>query len=135
MKRYTKPLIAASLLAGAALVAVPVFAHGPIGQGSGGWGPGMMHSMMGGGAMHPGMMAAGGMPCYDQATAASIESEDDVKALLGKHLEWMGNERLKIGAVEKTGDDTWVAEIVTLDGSLVDKIEVNGKTGFTHSVQ
>lgn len=141
MKRYTKPLIAASLLAGAALVAIPAFAHGPGGQG---WGMGS--GMMGNGMMGPGAMMGGagsyGMgygagPCHDDGddAAVSIKSDADVKAFLGKRLEWMGNKRLKVGTVEKSGDDTWVANIVTVDGSLVDKIEVNGKTGFMHRVE
>ena len=143
MKRYTKPLIAASLLAGAALVAIPAFAHGPGGQGWG-MGSGMMgNGMMGPGAMMGGhgaygMMGNGAAPCLDNDdddAAVSIQSDADVKAYLGKRLEWMGNKRLKVGAVEKSGDDTWVANIVTVDGSLVDKVEVNGKTGFMHRVE
>ena len=138
MKRFTKPLIAATLLAGGALLTVPVLAHGPgaaQGQSFGGWGmgAGMMNMMTGGGPMHPAMMGAWSGPCTDQTAAGALQSESDVKSLLGKRLEWMGNDRLKVGAVEKTGDDTWVAEIVTVDGSLVDKVEVN-KSGFTHRV-
>lgn len=142
MKRFTKPLIAASLLAGAALAAIPAFAHGPGGQGWGmgsgmmGYGGMMGPGMMMGGPGSYGMMGYGAAPCHDaDDVAGSIKSDADVKDFLGKRLEWMGNKRLKVGTVEKTGDDTWVAEIVTVDGSLVDKIEVNSKTGFMHHVE
>ena len=54
---------------------------------------------------------------------------DDVRHMLGHQLEWQGNPNLKLGKVEEKDEDTIVAEIVTNDGSLVDRFEVDRHTG------
>jgi hypothetical protein len=56
-------------------------------------------------------------------------SADDVRARIERGLKWHGNERLKVGEVKELDDDTIVAEIVTLDDSLVERLEVNRRTG------
>lgn len=97
--------------------------------------PGMMNMMMGG--MGPAMMGAAGAPCTDAAGVAGgkdLTLEDAQKAA-EQRVKWMGNERLKVGSVEKSGEDAYVAEIVTLDNSLVDKFEIDRKTGFMHPVR
>jgi hypothetical protein len=56
-------------------------------------------------------------------------SADDVRARIERGLKWHGNERLKVGEVKELDDDTIVAEIVTLDDSLVDRFKVDRHTG------
>ena len=78
--------------------------------------------------MHMGGTA--GMPGGGYGIRA--ERELDVaavsKVLTGK-LAWTGNARLKVGKVEEKDDDTIIAEIVTLDGSLVDRLAVHRRSG------
>lgn len=92
-----------------------------------------MHGMMGGGmgsgmmAGHPGMMGLG--PCGMMAGGDKDLSAEQVKDILQGQIAWMGNERLKVGAVQMKDEDTYVAEIVTVDDSLVQTLEVDRKTG------
>jgi hypothetical protein len=46
-------------------------------------------------------------------------------------LAIQGNDRLKLGKVEQVDDDTITVEIVTVDGSLVNKLAVDRHTGRT----
>ena len=55
-------------------------------------------------------------------------STDEVESMIERHLARSGNENLKIGTVEDK-DDTIVAEIVTQDGSLVERLAFDAKTG------
>lgn len=99
-----------------------------------GWGPGMM----GYGGHHPMMGAAGAnVPCPGLAAAANGEplTLDDARKAAEQRLEWLGNDRLKLGEVEAKGDDAFVAEIVTVDGSLVDTLQIDRKTGFMTPVR
>jgi len=133
------------------------YAHGPFGKGGNGpgcgsgygmmqhgqgYGPGMMQGQMGQGYMGHGQMGQGygpgmmqgkrdGANCpYGQAQAlATPLTVDDVRANLEQHLQWRGNDRLKVGAVTDKDDKTIVAEIVTVDDSLVRKIEIDKATG------
>ena len=115
--------------------------YGMMGQG---WGHGMMgrghgYGMMGQGHGY-GMMGQGsGMMGYGpgggsadcpavQATAKDM-TVDDVKALLEHRLEMWGNDRLKVGAVSEQGEDSIVGEIVTQDGSLVEKLAIDRRSG------
>jgi hypothetical protein len=100
---------------------------GMMGQGMGpgmmgqGMGPGMMGQGMGPGMMgHPGMM---------QPLSRDLSAED-VQHMLGHRLAWQGNPNIKVGTVNEKDDDTIVAEIVTQDGSLVQRLEVNRHTGW-----
>ncbi len=54
---------------------------------------------------------------------------DDVRHVLEHRLEMQGNKRLKLGEVKEADDDTIVAEITTVDGSLVQRLEVDRHTG------
>lgn len=45
-------------------------------------------------------------------------------------LNGRGNQRLKIGQITAEADGTIVAEIVTVDGSLVQKLTFNRYSGF-----
>jgi len=82
--------------------------------------------------MGPGMMGPGyGMGHgygMRQALPRDLTTED-VRHMLGHQLEWQGNPNLKLGKVEEKDEDTIVAEIVTNDGSLVDRLEVDRHTG------
>ena len=112
-----------------------------------GMGPGysMMGSMMGQGQMGPGMMGQGkgpgyGMgqvmgPGYGMGQGMMQPLTDDLSAAQVRHimehrLAWQGNPNVKVGNVEEKDDDTIVAEIVTQDGSLVQKFEVDRHTGW-----
>ena len=114
-------LVATGLLAAISLgTSALAFAHGP-GTGSGnpygGWyyGCGMGPGMMG-----PGMM----QPLPDDLSAAQV------KHMLAHRLAWQGNPNVKVGSVQEKDDDTIVAEIVTQDGSLVQKFDVDRHTGW-----
>jgi len=145
----------AGLGALAVAVATPALSHGR-GQGGPGYGPGygMMGGMMGPGAGYGGMMGPGygmghgpgygGMmgpgygqgagfgPCGQAASATGEEvGVDDVTARMERWLAIQGNDRLKLGKVEAVDDDTITAEIVTVDGSLVQTLAVDRHTGWT----
>ena len=102
--------------------------HG-MGQGTGhGTGQGMDHGMM----MGP---AHGAAPCPGSAAVTDENIDADVvRSWLDRSLEAHGNKRLKVGDVTATDDDTIVAEIVTIDGSLVQRIEVDRQTGRMQQV-
>jgi N-acyl-L-homoserine lactone synthetase len=46
-----------------------------------------------------------------------------------RRLARHGNPRLKLGEVREADEDTIVAEIVTLDGSLVQKLAIERRSG------
>lgn len=154
MKTFGKTTIAtlAGLGALAVVAAVPALSHGP-GPGGPGYGPGfgMMgpgygpgYGMMGPGAGYRGMMGPGHHmsfgngagfgfgPCAQAAAAGGEEVDvDDVTARMEHWLSMRGNDRLKLGKVEAVDEDTITAEIVTVDGSLVQKLEIDRHTGWT----
>ena len=69
-------------------------------------------------------------PCGDPSQdLAYSRIQESVRADLEKHLTRMGNPRLKIGRVEEKGENTIVAEVVTVDDSLVQRFEVDRNTG------
>ena len=125
---------------------------GPGMMGPGMMGPGMMGQGMGPGMMGPGMgqgmgpgmgqgmgpgMGQGGMapgygagPGYWQNPAMPRDlTTADVERMLTNHLEWQGNPNVKLGKVEDKDENTIVAEIITNDGALVDRLEVDRRTG------
>ena len=147
MKRKTLILTAAAaaLVIGAAAF-LPAYAQGPgygMGQGMGhgmmgqGMGPGMMHQGMGmgPGMMGPGQQALGPSNCPGLVAAQGQEATVDsvTKFLEGRLAHW-GNERLKLGKVEATDDKTITGEIVTKDGSLVQKFAFDKATGWPRRV-
>jgi len=102
--------------------------HGPGMMGPGMHGPGMMGPGYG---MGPGMMGQGygpgrafGGPARDRDL-----STDDVRKLFEGRLAWRGNDRLKVGDV-KEADGAIIADIVTVDGSLVERFKVDPDTGY-----
>jgi hypothetical protein len=159
--RKTTIATLAGLGALAVAASVPALSHGMGGQNGPGYGPGygMMGGMMGAGpgyggqrgpgygpgyGMMKGMMGPGhghgfgngagfGFgPCAQQAAATGEDIDvDDVTARMERWLAIQGNDRLKLGKVEQVDDDTITVEIVTVDGSLVNKLAVDRHTGRT----
>jgi len=98
-------------------------------RGQGMPGPGMgnqgMAAGMGNQAMRGGMMM--------QPAAGSV-SVEDVTRLLQRRLDWQGNPHVKLGKVEEQDAETILAEIVTQDGSLVERLEVDRRSGWMRMV-
>ncbi len=86
--------------------------------------------MMGQG-MGPGMMGRGmGSPSGSTAPYRDRDlNVDEVKAILEHRLEHHGNERLRVGKVEEKDADVIIAEVETVDGSLVERYAVDRHTG------
>ncbi len=115
-KLLTTAAVGAALMLGTALFAGPSFAHGsggPMGTG-----------MMG----HMGSAGPQGCP-YHQAAFTKELTIESVTEFLERRLAHMGNDRLKVGEVKVKDDKTIVGEIVTVDNSLVRRIEFDRKTG------
>ncbi len=91
-------------------------------------GPGMM----GLGTAGQGMMAPGvgkGPGLSSQVVPSTDLSEDDVRHFFEHRLEMHGNKRLMVGEVKEADDDKIIADITTVDGSLVQRLEVDRHTG------
>jgi len=103
---------------------------GPGQMGPGPMGPGMMAP----GPKGPGMMGGGPLglgPGWIYGRPPLPEPDvDSVREILEEDLAWHGNPRLKLGEVTEQDDDTIVAEIVTQDGSLVQRFEIDRRTGL-----
>jgi len=128
MKRKTLILSTATavVLGLGALGATITMAQGPFGPGGCGHGYGQGGAMMGG---YP-MMRGKGCCNYGQMqTLDKPLTTDDVRANLEQKLKWRGNDRLKVGTVADKDDKTIIAEIVTVDDSLVRKVEIDKATG------
>ncbi len=106
---------------------------GMMGQGM--MGQGMMPHGQG---MGPGMMGPGygqqygysGTPGYQQPQRQM--EEKDATEIVENYIRSTRNPNLKLGKIEEKGA-TFVAEILTKDDSLVDKIEVDKSTGWLRS--
>lgn len=147
---FKKTVVTAAMLtglvAGSAAVASGASAHGPDGYTGGygmmgpgygmmgppyamgpGYGMGPRYGMTGSGfAMGPNMRG----PEFGTWAPVKVNlTVDDVRTNFQHWLAWQGNHRLKLGTVKKDSHDTIVAEIVTKDGSLVDRYRVNRLTG------
>jgi Spy/CpxP family protein refolding chaperone len=115
-------------------------------------GPGRGYGMMGGGSgMGPGMMGPGyGMGSgFGRGTgsmgrapaqggtgtgAARLETpikEEGARTVVENYLQATRNPNLKLGKITEQGD-AFEAEIVTKDGSLVDKLLIDKSTGWMH---
>ena len=121
----------------------PGYMHGQGGQG-GGYGPGYMHGqggygpgwMHGQGGYGPGWMHGGRGygPCANNEANAGQQQDlklttDDVKTRMERWLTTRNNPRLKVGDVKEKDADTITADIVTVDNSLVQRIDINRHTG------
>ncbi|MBM3565833.1 MAG: hypothetical protein FJX42_06960 [Alphaproteobacteria bacterium] len=112
MTRFTK--IAVLALAATAL-ATGIAVAGPHGPGYG---------------MGYGMGYGRDCPFAGEQAAVDLKlTAQKVKTLLEARLIRHGNERLKVGQVVEKDAKTIAAEIVTVDGSLVEKIEIDKATG------
>ena len=57
-------------------------------------------------------------------------SVEDARGWLERRLAWHGNPRLKLGEVREADEDTIIAEILTRDGSLVQKLAIDRRRGI-----
>ncbi len=109
-------------------------------------GPGWMHRGFGGGRMGPGRMMRGGMgpgqmgpgyaPCrqsFGKATGEKLTKEK-AETLVKRQLAMMGNPNLKLGTVKEEAD-RFTAEIVTKEDSLVDRLQIDKRTGFIRPIR
>lgn len=96
----------------------------------------MMRMMMSGqaGMGMPGMMGGQGILLGTPLGAPDEITEDRVRALLGQQLTSLGNPRLKLGEIGTATDGSITAEIVTVDGSLVQKLAFNRYPGLARQV-
>lgn len=160
MKKLWIPIVAAllGLGLGATLLSLkPLSAHGGgSGGGMGMMGPGMMGGMMGwdswrgGSQQSPGssgyrnwqnmheeceeMMDRYGYPRERQQQTGKTLTQEDAVSIVQDYLTGTGNPNLEIGKVEKKEDGNYLVEILTKDGSLVNKILVDRKTGRFTSI-
>ena len=98
-----------------------------------GMGPGMGQGMGPGPGMGQGMgPGMGGGMMQQPRQSVSV---DDVRDMLERRLAWQGNPNVKLGKVEEKDADTILAEIVTQDGSLVERLEVDRRSGWMRMVR
>ena len=74
-------------------------------------------------------------PGYGQPAAARDLTLDDVRRVLDHQVAMHGLARLKVGAVTEKDADTIMGDIVTVDGSLIQRYEVNRHTGLFAPVE
>lgn len=91
------------------------------------------------GMMGRGMMGPGGCPMMGgwagrgwYGTTVPLTKEQATE-IVQNYILYTGNPNLKVGEVTETDTDFQV-EIVTKDGSLVNKILVDKRTGWTRSI-
>jgi hypothetical protein len=80
------------------------------------------------GGMAPGMMHGMGALFGSRVTPIMNLSVEDVRGYLDAQLDGLNNKRLKVGDV-KSDDGSIMADIVTVDNSLVQRLKVNRHTG------
>lgn len=73
-------------------------------------------------------------PKSEKQQTGKALTKEDVTSIVQNYLNRTKNPNLKIGKVEKKEDGNYLVEIVTKDGSLVDKLEVNQFTGWMRSI-
>lgn len=96
----------------------------------------MMKSMMGAGGHGKGHHRMGG-PDILYGIPENAQNEmtpDQVRGFLEKRLAHHGNPRLEVGDIVAEGDATITAEIVTVDGSLVQKLAFNRFPGLVRQI-
>lgn len=96
----------------------------------------MMRMMMAGqaGMGMPGMMGSQAMLLGTPLGSPEEMTEDRVKALLEQQLTNLGNPRLRLGDLGTASDGSITAEIVTVDGSLVQKLAFNRYPGLVRQI-
>ncbi len=131
---------------------MPGMMGGMTGQGvpEGGAGPGMtgqmpmagmmmcpmMQMMRGGqaGMGMPGTMNGQGILLGTPLGTPEEMTEDRVRAPLEQQLTSLGNSRLRLGEIGTASDGSVTAEIVTVDGSLVQRLAFNRYPGLVRQV-
>ncbi len=103
---------------------MPMMGHGMM--------PMMGHGMMGQGMGGQGKMAPGMGPWV---VPIKHLSTDEVRHFLEHRLDGQGYKRLKVGSVEEKDNGTISAEIVSVEGSLVQRLEVDRHTGLISQVE
>jgi hypothetical protein len=93
----------------------------------------MMEQMMGQRGWYDYSRHYGPSEGWKQQTGKTLTQENAVSIVQG-YLKGSGNPNLKIGKVEKKEDGNYLVEILTKEGSLVDKIVVDRKTGRFTSI-
>ena len=77
-----------------------------------------------------GMMRSRGVgPALLYGPPAEGITVERARTMLEGVLAWHGNPRLKLGTVEEQNEDTIVAEILTVDDSLVQRLAIDRATG------
>jgi hypothetical protein len=94
--------------------------------------PGMMGQGTIGQGMGPGMMGPA-MQGFRVVPMMHL-STDDVRQFLQRHISAHGLTRLQVGEVTQTDDETITADIVTREGSLALRLEIDPYTGFVKSL-
>ena len=88
------------------------------------------------GMRQPGMMRGRGMgPALLYGPPAEGITVERARTMLEGVLAWHGNPRLKLGTVEEQDEDTIIAEILTVDDSLVQKLAMDRTTGEIRRVE
>jgi hypothetical protein len=111
--------------------------YGTVGPGYG-MGPGMMGRGWSGYCNGPGMMGYGYGPQYGPQYAPQYQrpqkplNENQAKEMVENYLQSTRNPNLKLGKIEDKGY-AFEANIVTKDGSLVNKVLVDKNTGWMQS--
>jgi hypothetical protein len=83
------------------------------------------------GMRHSGMMRGGGTgPALLYGPPAEGITVERARTILEGVLAWHGNPRLKLGTVEEQNGETIVAEILTVDDSLVQRLAIDRATGI-----
>jgi hypothetical protein len=124
---------------------------GPGMMGPGMMGPGMMGPGMMGQGMGPGMMGQMGPAMMGQGMGPGMTgpgmmhglrvvpmmhlSPDDVRAFLQHHIAAHELQHLKVGDVTQADPDTITADLVTENGSLALRLEVDPHTGAIKSIE
>ena len=92
----------------------------------------MMQGMMGHGMMGRGMKRHD----FGRSVVPTKDlSVDDVRHFLEHRLARRGNKRLKVGEVKEGDEDAIIADIMTVDDSLVERLKVDRHTGRIERVE
>jgi hypothetical protein len=100
-----------------------------------GRGHAMHGGKMGGGYGMRGGQMGGGYGMGFGTTSATPVTVDQVKSMVIARLAMGNNPNLKVGEVTEKDENTISAEIVTLDGSLVQRLEFDRKTGRANMIR
>ncbi len=99
-----------------------------------GYGYGMGPGMMGQGGY--GMMGPGAGQSYGPQYQGNRKAltEKDAKEILENYLKASRNPNLKLGEIEDKGNAFEASIVTKKEGALVDRIAIDKRTGWMHSV-